>query len=70
MFKGKIFANRYEILKKIDSGGMANIYLARDKKLSRNVALKIMFPQFASDSHFVERFKREANPWLIYRIHI
>ena len=39
---------------------MANIYLARDKKLSRNVALKIMFPQFASDSHFVERFKREA----------
>lgn len=60
MFKGKIFANRYEILKKIDSGGMANIYLARDKKLSRNVALKIMFPQFASDSHFVERFKREA----------
>lgn len=60
MFKGKIFANRYEILEKIDSGGMANIYFARDKKLSRNVALKIMFPQFASDSHFVERFKREA----------
>jgi len=60
MFKGKIFANRYEILEKINSGGMANIYLARDKKLSRNVALKIMFPQFASDSHFVERFKREA----------
>lgn len=60
MFEDKVFANRYKIIKKIDSGGMANIYLANDMKLSRNVALKIMYPQLASDQNFVERFKREA----------
>lgn len=60
MFEGKFFANRYKILKKIDSGGMANIYLAEDTTLSRKVALKILFPQLASDSNFIERFKREA----------
>jgi serine/threonine-protein kinase len=60
VFEDKVFANRYKIIKKIDSGGMANIYLANDMKLSRNVALKIMYPQLASDQNFVERFKREA----------
>ncbi len=56
----RVFANRYEILRELAQGGMAEVYLARDRLLARNVALKALFPEFARDPSFVERFRREA----------
>jgi eukaryotic-like serine/threonine-protein kinase len=52
--------NRYSILRTLGSGGMANVYLAHDEVLDRDVALKVLREQFAQDDEFVERFKREA----------
>ncbi|HJQ29320.1 MAG TPA: Stk1 family PASTA domain-containing Ser/Thr kinase, partial [Rubrobacter sp.] len=52
--------NRYRILKPLGSGGMADVYLAHDAILDRDVALKVMSTRYASDDEFVERFKREA----------
>ncbi|GFP39150.1 PASTA domain-containing protein [Candidatus Hakubella thermalkaliphila] len=51
---------RYKLLRKIGTGGMADVYLAEDLLLDRQVAIKIMHPQLAADPTFVERFKREA----------
>lgn len=51
---------RYDIRKKIGSGGMGEVYLAHDEKLDRNVALKVLLPEFCSDLDRVERFKHEA----------
>jgi len=56
----KIFNDRYQIVRKLARGGMADVYLARDLSLDRPVALKVLFPEFASDPSFVERFRREA----------
>ncbi len=55
-----IFNGRYELLRHIARGGMADVYLARDGLLGREVALKVLFPEFANDPNFVERFRREA----------
>jgi len=52
--------NRYRIVKPLGSGGMADVYLAHDDILDRDVALKVMSSRYASDEEFVERFKREA----------
>jgi beta-lactam-binding protein with PASTA domain len=52
--------NRYRLLKSLGSGGMADVYLAHDDTLDRDVALKVMSSRYASDEEFVERFKREA----------
>ena len=52
--------NRYRLLKSLGSGGMADVYLAHDDILDRDVALKVMSSRYASDEEFVERFKREA----------
>jgi beta-lactam-binding protein with PASTA domain/tRNA A-37 threonylcarbamoyl transferase component Bud32 len=57
---GRVFTNRYEIQREIAQGGMAEVYLARDRLLERNVALKALFPEFAREPSFVERFRREA----------
>ncbi|MGA0893033.1 MAG: Stk1 family PASTA domain-containing Ser/Thr kinase [Ilumatobacteraceae bacterium] len=51
---------RYEIHKRIGRGGMADVFLARDLLLDRPVAIKVLFPEFAIDPNFVERFRREA----------
>ena len=51
---------RYEILEVLGRGGMAAVYRARDSVLRRDVALKILYPQFAGDAALVERFQREA----------
>src|SRR3712207_1884500 len=52
--------NRYRLRKSLGSGGMADVYLAHDDILDRDVALKVMSSRYASDEEFVERFKREA----------
>ena len=55
-----VFNGRYELLRHIARGGMADVYLARDGLLGREVAVKVLFPEFANDPNFVERFRREA----------
>ncbi|HHY05436.1 MAG TPA: Stk1 family PASTA domain-containing Ser/Thr kinase [Clostridia bacterium] len=57
---GKLLSNRYEILGKIGSGGMALVFRAKDVFLNRIVAIKILREQFASDDEFVKRFRCEA----------
>jgi eukaryotic-like serine/threonine-protein kinase len=57
---GMMFDRRYRILRKLGSGGMANVYLAEDEELGRRVAIKILNDRHASDDQFVERFRREA----------
>jgi serine/threonine protein kinase/Tol biopolymer transport system component len=51
---------RYEIRRKIGEGGMGEVYLARDEQLDRNVALKVLLPEFCCDAERVQRFKLEA----------
>lgn len=56
----KIYNGRYELHRLIARGGMADVFLAHDQLLDRPVAVKVLFPQFASDPSSVERFRREA----------
>ncbi|MBV8386741.1 MAG: Stk1 family PASTA domain-containing Ser/Thr kinase [Acidimicrobiia bacterium] len=56
----RVYNGRYEIVQHLARGGMAEVYLARDLLLDRPVAVKILFPEFAADRSFVERFRREA----------
>jgi beta-lactam-binding protein with PASTA domain/tRNA A-37 threonylcarbamoyl transferase component Bud32 len=58
---GTLFDGRYQILKRLGSGGMATVYLAEDQELGRQVAIKILNTKHASDEQFVERFRREAS---------
>lgn len=55
-----VFNDRYELHRKLARGGMADVYLARDLLLDRPVAVKVLFPDYARDTTFVERFRREA----------
>ena len=55
-----IINDRYELSKRIGRGGMADVFLGRDRLLDRQVAIKVLFPEFAVDPNFVERFRREA----------
>jgi beta-lactam-binding protein with PASTA domain/tRNA A-37 threonylcarbamoyl transferase component Bud32 len=55
-----VFDGRYRILRKLGSGGMANVYLAEDEDLGRRVAIKILNDRYANDDLFIERFRREA----------
>ena len=56
----RVLSGRYEIHRRIARGGMAEVFLARDRSLDRPVAVKVLFPEFATDPAFVERFRREA----------
>ena len=55
-----IVGDRYEIVSKVGSGGMADVYKAKDHKLNRFVAMKVMKPEFSSDTNFISKFQREA----------
>jgi serine/threonine-protein kinase len=55
-----VLNDRYELEQRIGRGGMADVFLARDVLLDRPVAIKVLFPEFAVDPNFVERFRREA----------
>ncbi|MGN0399878.1 MAG: Stk1 family PASTA domain-containing Ser/Thr kinase [Blautia sp.] len=57
---GVIVGDRYEIVSKVGSGGMADVYKAKDHKLNRFVAMKVMKPEFSSDTNFISKFQREA----------
>ena len=58
--KGQKINDRYEIIKSIGEGGMANVYLAYDTILDRRVAVKVLRGDLSNDEKFVRRFQREA----------
>ena len=58
--KGQMINDRYEIIKSIGEGGMANVYLAYDTILDRRVAIKVLRGDLSNDEKFVRRFQREA----------
>src|SRR5574344_2933070 len=58
--KGQKINDRYEIIRSIGEGGMANVYLAYDTILNRDVAVKVLRGDLADDEKFVRRFQREA----------
>ena len=58
--KGQKINNRYEIVKSIGEGGMANVYLANDTILDRKVAVKVLRGDLSGDDKFIRRFQREA----------
>ncbi len=59
-FQEKTFGQRYKLTEKIGTGGMADVFKATDIVLNRQVALKVLHPQYAQDESFVARFRREA----------
>jgi beta-lactam-binding protein with PASTA domain len=58
---GTVIDGRYRVSARLGSGGMADVYLAHDTLLGRQVALKLLHHRFAEDQEFVERFRREAS---------
>lgn len=57
---GTVLAGRYEIVGRIGAGGMSNVYKARDLKLNRYVAIKVLKPEFSVDESFIQKFRVEA----------
>src|SRR5262245_22389350 len=55
-----VFNGRFELRRRLGKGGMAEVFLARDLQLDRPVAVKVLFPEYATDPNFVARFRREA----------
>ena len=58
--EGMIVGERYEIISRIGSGGMADVYKAKDGKLNRLVAVKVMKAEFSEDKNFIAKFRKEA----------
>ncbi|HEU4943611.1 MAG TPA: protein kinase, partial [Solirubrobacterales bacterium] len=58
--EGSVVDGRYRVLRRLGTGGMADVWLAEDTHLQRQVALKVLHRRFVQDREFVERFRREA----------
>jgi len=58
--EGSVVDNRYRVLRRLGSGGMADVWLAEDAHLQRQVALKVLHSRYLQDKQFVDRFQREA----------
>ena len=58
--KGMFISDRYEIIDKVGSGGMSDVYKAMDHKLNRYVAIKVLKSEFSEDTGFVSKFRVEA----------
>ena len=56
----QVFHGRYKVVRKLGTGGMANVYLAEDQELGRRVAIKMLDDRHSGDEQFIERFRREA----------
>ena len=57
---GMFISDRYEIIDSVGSGGMADVYKAKDERLNRFVAIKVLKPEYSSDKSFVNKFRGEA----------
>ncbi len=57
---GMMVSDRYEIINKVGSGGMADVYKAKDHRLNRFVAIKILKQEYSNDAKFVSKFRAEA----------
>lgn len=57
---GMYISDRYEIVEKVGSGGMADVYKAKDQRLNRYVAIKVLKSEFSADKKFVSKFRGEA----------
>ncbi len=57
---GMMLGDRYEILEKIGTGGMSDVYKAKDHKLNRNIAVKVLKQEFSENNNFVNKFRTEA----------
>ena len=57
----QVVDGRYRLIERIGSGGMADVWRAHDAELGRDVAIKVLHENFARDTQFVERFRREAS---------
>lgn len=57
---GTMLSGRYEVLKRVGSGGMADVYMAKDHKLNRNVAVKVLKSEYVEDEKFLKKFETEA----------
>jgi len=59
LFRGKTFADRYEVIEELGEGGMGKVYRVEDKKIKEEVALKLIKPEIAADKRTIERFSNE-----------
>ena len=57
---GMMLGDRYEIIELVGSGGMSEVYKAKDHKLNRYVAVKVLKREFSDDRNFVSKFRVEA----------
>ena len=57
---GTVLGGRYRLVELLGQGGMATIYRARDNQLERDVAIKVLRPEYGTDPDFIERFRHEA----------
>ena len=57
---GMLIGYRYEVLEKIGTGGMSDVYKAKDQKLNRLVAVKVLKQEFSENRNFVSKFRVEA----------
>ena len=70
LYPGTMLQDRYEILEKIGSGGMSEVYKAKCHKLNRLVAIKVLKEEFSTDAGFVKKFKLERRRPQVFPIRI